>query len=476
MTLDPDFGWHLQFGRLVLHTHMIPIRDTYSYTMPSFHFINHEWGSDIIIASLYDKWGMWPLSILFALISVSTLYFLTKGVNAKWAALPLFLIGGTVIDFTGIRPQMFTWVFTALVISLLWQKKIWQKWRFFIPLLFLIWANIHGGFFIGIVIVGWFIFGGTIESRRLDRKDCGVFLLSLLATLCNPYGYHLWIEVLLTITDQGLHWGIEEWNPAIAFTNIAFWLYIAISFSLIIRYRRHFSYKILGLYALLFLSGMSSMRNIPVFAVVSFYPTVLATEYFYKEAGTYLYGKERFMRAYIGFVIICVAFFLPQVGIFVYSFIIDSNGPSSYPEGAVTYIRNHLPPGNVFSSYDWGGYLIWQLPEKKVFIDGRMPTWKNSTAPLNESTYAFGDYEKLLNSKISFAEVSKKYNIDAVLASTNDLHQQHLILFGKDVDNSWLLKPFSSQNWSFALIIAQVKKMGWKEVYHDNTAVVFERK
>src|ERR1700733_10333964 len=79
VTLDPDFGWHLQFGRLVLKTHIVPVDDTYSYTMPSYHFVNHEWGADILIASVYDRFGMGTLIVIFELICVSTLFFLTKG-------------------------------------------------------------------------------------------------------------------------------------------------------------------------------------------------------------------------------------------------------------------------------------------------------------------------------------------------------------------------------------------------------------
>lgn len=475
VTLDPDFGWHLQFGRLVLQTQSIPVTDTYSYTMPSYHFINHEWGSGVLIASIYDSVGMWPLTVLFALISVSTLFFLSKGIDADWAALPLFLTGGTIFDFTGVRPPIFTWVFLALFISLLWHKKAWQKWRFFIPILFLIWANLHAGFCSAIFILGWFVMWDAIVKRRIDTKDGLVLVLSLLATLCNPYGYYLWSEVIETVTDQGLHFGIQEWYPAIYFTNLAFWLYVAISFSLMIRYYKHFSYKVLGLYVLLFLTAMSSMRNIPLFVVVSFYPTLQAITYFYKEASSHLYGKERFVKGYIGFFIICLGLFLPQVGIFVYGASMYGNGQNGYPKDAVMYLRKHLPADNIFSSYNWGGYLIWQLPEKKDFIDGRMPTWRNPEAPSNESNYAFGDYEKLMENTLSFAEVMKKYNMDAILVPSSDLKEQHLEVFGVDVEKSWLFRPFFTPTWSFFPIVTQVRQMGWKEVYHDKTATVFEK-
>lgn len=473
--LDPDFGWHLQFGRTVLQTHTVPLTDTYSYTMPSYHFVNHEWGFDVLLASLYDRFGMIPVSVILELISVSTLFFLVRGVkDNRWATIFLFLAGGSIVDFTGTRPQLFTWVFSALLIMLLWQKKVWQKWRFFIPILFLVWANLHAGFVMGIFLLGWFVVGDAIEKKRIDTKDSLVLLVSILITLCNPYGYHLWTEVFETVTDQGLHWGIQEWYPAVYFMNLSFWIYVTMSFFLVVRYYRRFSIKIVGLYALLFLSAMSSMRNIPLFVVVSFYPTVQGMTYLYEEAGTHLYGKERFVRGYIGFCIVCLCLYLPQLAMFVYGSMLNQGG-ESYPTGAVVYLREHLPKGNVFSTYDWGGYLIWKLPEKKVFIDGRMPTWRNPMAPPTESKYAFGDYEKLMGENPQFSRTVKKYNIDTVLIATSDLKEQHIYLFGIDVEKNALLRPFFSPNQSFYPIVTEIKKMGWKKVYQDKTAAIFER-
>jgi hypothetical protein len=299
--------------------------------------------------------------------------------------------------------------------------------------------------------------------------------LSFIATLCNPYGYHLWIEVARTVTDSGLHWEIQEWYPVVYFTDIAFWIYLAISLFLVIRYWKKFSVTILGIYIFLFVAGLSSVRNVPLFVIVSFYPTLQGCNYLYEEAGKYLYGKERFLRGYIFFSIVAMCFYLPQLGVFTYSVIKYGGSQNSYPAGAVAYLKTHLPKGNIFSSYGWGGYLIWQLPEKKVFIDGRMPSWHNPGAPSNESTYAFGDYMNILENKKSFALISKKYDIDTLLISPSDLNEQHLFIFGSDVQNNPLFKNFLIPNLTFVPVAAQIKAMGWKKVYQDKEAIVFEK-
>src|SRR5258708_1095243 len=86
VTQDPDFGWHIQFGRLITTTGTIPLTDQYSYTMPSYHFVDHEWGMDVLLAFFYDRFGRWPLIIGFSLIGVCTLLVISIGTNLRWVA------------------------------------------------------------------------------------------------------------------------------------------------------------------------------------------------------------------------------------------------------------------------------------------------------------------------------------------------------------------------------------------------------
>lgn len=472
---DPDFGWHYQFGQLVTTTGKIPMNDPFSYTMPSYHFVDHEWITDILLANVYNWFGMLPLIEGFALLGICALVIVSKGTEQRRIGMPLFLIGGTLFEFMGIRPQIITWVLLAVLASIIWQKNLWQRWRLYLPLLFLLWANIHGGFAIGIVVLSIFVIGQTIEKRRIEKTNLVVLFLSLITTLVNPYGYHLWIEVLKSMMDTSLRWSIQEWYPAIYFTNIAFWIYATLSFFLLIRYRQKFSMTTIFLYCFLLLSGLASMRNIPIFVIVSFFPTLQAIRYLSEEAEKHMYGKERFAKSYVGFTLICLFLFLPQLGAFLYGTYVLHEGQNSSPAGAVTYLQNKPPQQNIFSSYDWGGYLVWQLPEKKVFVDGRMPSWRNASAQKNESTYAFGEYTNILKKEVPFKTIIAKYHIDTVLVSSSDLQEQHLKIFGIDVEKSTFLKRFFHSNISFAPVVSEIKQMGWQEVYHDDTAVIFQK-
>src|SRR3990172_1739641 len=67
---DPDFGWHIKMGELIL-THGIPAKAPFSYTMPSFPFVDHEWFTNVLIYILYENMGWLGLSFIFSLLVTS---------------------------------------------------------------------------------------------------------------------------------------------------------------------------------------------------------------------------------------------------------------------------------------------------------------------------------------------------------------------------------------------------------------------
>ena len=471
---DPDFGWHLRFGQIILSQGSIPRLDQFSYTMPSYHFVDHEWTVSVVMAWIFDHFGYIPLVVLFALICIRTLYLLAEGFEKRWTWLLLFLVASTFFAFIGVRVQIITWMFLALLMRLLWQPKEWKRWRYYIPLVFLLWANMHGGFAGGFIIMTIFLIGNGIEKKSFDKKDFFVILLSFFATFINPFGYHLWEEVFRSLTDSSLHAIIQEWAPAVYFPTMAFWIYVALSLSLVIIYRKRYTKTTLFLYGLLFLGGITSMRNIPLFLIVSFYPTLQAVGFLEKEAKSYKHGIERFLKAYVGFTMLCLFLVLPQIGMFFYGVATADKGKPGYPAGAIAYLRKNTPDNQIFSSYNWGGYLIWKLPEKKVFIDGRMPSWRNPNAPSTESSYALGEYLSVLRGEVPFAVTQKKYHIDTVLAPVSELKEHHVMFLGFDLTKNPFLKKFLRADTSFAPIVKTVTQEGWKEVYRDNAAVIYQ--
>ncbi len=477
-TVDSDFGWHIRAGEYIL-AHGIPYKDPFSYAMPSYLFVDHEWLTNVIWTLTMSHIGYWPLAVAYALLGVAAIVIQFPLTKKKWLLIPVFLTAGTLLDFVGVRTQVIDWLLLSMLIVVLWKKDIWEKWRFFLPLLFLFWANVHGGFGIGLGVLGIVFVTRSIEERKGIKQNFFLLAVCVLITLVNPFGIRLWGEFWNQLSDTNLRWSIEEWYPVVYFTNFSFWIYLILSVFLIIRYRRKYSLTELTLYGVFLLAAVGSIRNIPLWMIISFSLTARGFYLLGKEAAQHLYGIDRFKIFYYGFFIIVCVFFATQWGIYYYSEYLSRGEGSGYPVKAVTYLHRHLPKGQIFSSYNWGGYLLWNLPEKKDFIDGRMPSWRWHLNSPTESNYAFVDYVNVLEQKTPFAPFATKFHITTILVPTPDLKKPVIKFFGIPVKNNTLLKQLLDSglpNFTFYNVSNEAKKLGWVEVYHDKTATIFEKR
>jgi hypothetical protein len=114
-----------------------------------------------------------------------------------------------------------------------------------------------------------------------------------------------------------------------------------------------------------------------------------------------------------------------------------------------------------------GGYLIWKIPERKYFIDGRMPSWRQN------NQFAFGDYIKVVNAEENFQEILEKYNIKIIVTVNKNktkIHDDILTKFAKNHD--WF-NLFTSENQE--CFYEKLLNTGWRNVYQDDTTVILRK-
>jgi hypothetical protein len=500
IALDPDFGWHIRMGQIIL-AKGIPVADPFSYTMANYPIVDHEWLTNVFIASVYPHIGKLGLAIFFAGLAVSALFlsclFLPKAIR-RWITLPLFLAGATLVSFAGVRTQVITWFFLAILLNLLFNDYFAKKKVYLIPLLFVFWVNLHGAFASGIVllgmltVIGMIVDGVTIKERnrrtKLSKtlaifikqrlpsslKTFGIqislsrmlkynfralitFFASILATFLNPYGLRIWWEVWMQFSDQNLRGTIAEWTPAFNFPNFLFWAFFALSLLLTLRYLRKYSLREWGIYLFLLIAGISSKRHIPLWVIVALPMTGRALYWLSQEAGTIKYGKERFTKAYKGFFILSGLLFVFNMYIAYFS-MQSGNESVFYPVEAARYVQTHRPVGNIWSPYDWNGYLVWKVPGLRVFIDGMMPSWR-AHAWIGESPYAFDEYIKLLQGKVPLKEVMKRYSIDMILVPSEAM------------DTAF----FKDRQTTYTILKKQISQMHLKAIYRDKKVVIYSK-
>lgn len=391
VNLDPDFGWHLRSGQYFIG-HGIPKYDIFTYTASSFHWVNHEWLSDVIVASVFSIGSYWLLSLLYAAMWTTTVAIVGRGVH--WALIISAVVA--ILPFAGVRALTWSVLALALLVLLLQQKD--KRWRLGIPLLFLVWANVHGSFLIGIAYGGWQL----LRERSWRLAVIGIVSAGL--TLVNPYGVEIYTEIFRTMFDGDLHARIQEWArfalPLSTLPYILTWLGLTVYYYRC-KWRQYIRFE-----NLLFIMSVTSMRMTPLFVLMSLQGLQQTIKAIDLALPKKFQTERRRIAKIAGVVLVIVSLLTPVIE----SAISRSGLDLNYPSAAVTYLRDNPCDGNLFNSYNYGGFLIWQLPDHKVYIDGRMPSWGY------EGGMYMTNYLRVIDEKAFRDDEFERYDIRCVLA------------------------------------------------------------
>ena len=448
--LDPDFGWILRMGKIILERG-IPEKDPFSYTMSSYPFIAHQWLSEAIIAYLYRLIGGLGLAAVFAFFVVFSLFISVSRIAKaykNWLFVPLFLAICLLADFVSVRPQIFSWVLFSVLIKLLFSD--FKHKALLTPIIFLGWVNLHGGFAAGFIILFLITACEVFENKRAVRESAVTLALSFLATIINPYGLRVWQEPIMTITDRTLSRYIVEWQSAVYISNFLFWIYLSFSAIFIVIYRRTFKLSEKVVFVFLLFSALSSKKQIPLFVLFSLPLLVYALSLFYAEAKKIKFGAIRFKRLYRYLSILVITLYIPFLIVLVQRLSLFKE-EKFYPVKAVELLQEEYPGGRIFTLYEWSGYINWKLPKYKIFINGMMSIWRGHEKP-NESPHALVEYRDILIGKKSFKDVIRKYGITTVLLPIKD-----------------------NRSGDYSRLKSQTISEGLSPVYKDNSAILYQK-
>jgi hypothetical protein len=390
---DPDFWWHLRTGQLIAQTHAIPLADPFSFTNTGKPWVAHEWLSELLFYGLFDLGGYGLLIFIFSIL-ITAAFLLTymscpRESRPYVAGFSLILGAIATAPTWGVRPQMISLFFSSLFLYLLDRFWIEAKLKFVIPLplLTLAWVNFHAGYFLGLGIVAIYIVGGGIDLLKAELQKtearagttlksllvlCSVLVLSILTTFANPNGLHILLYPFQTLTSLAMQQFILEWfSPdfhLLEWQPLAWFILALIGAGML--GRKTISPTKILLTMIFGYAALRSMRHVPLFAIVCI--PILAEQISNLVNIDSVAKKSSLLRNWIA--LILLASFVLLVGLrFVQ--IVQRQPQSeinSFPKGAVDWIQENQPPGTLFNSYAWGGYIIWRLfPHYLVYIDGR---------------------------------------------------------------------------------------------------------
>jgi len=474
---DPDLWWHLRTGQWILENRAIPQSDPFSFTMLGTHWVAHEWLADIGLYLLYQAGGLTALSLATALVVTATfmsVYF-RSALRPHVAVFTTLLAALTAAAVWGPRPAMLTMLFSALTLTVLRRAQLNSRWLWSLPALFVLWANVHSGFFLGLVIVSATLLGEIVEQwlarhtfangdgdtghvpapagERLlpTRTLAAALVLSTAASALNPNGLELLAYPFFTLTSKAMQTYIVEWHSP-DFHDLRFLPLAALLLLLLLSFalskRRPTAADLIVLLGLGY-ESLVSLRNIPLFAIVAAPVLVgqiaalicaagdrsIAVAADAPATGTVPVPRMMLILNWT----LLVLFVLVALLRIVSGFARPDPVAKEFPVKAADYLLSAEPAGPLLNSYNFGGYLIWRLyPAYPVFIDGRAAVYGD----------AFMDeyYSRMWQGHGDWREYLNRFKIRLVLMETNG---------------------------TLASLLRT--EPGWMLVHEDDVAVVFQR-
>jgi len=469
---DPDFFWHLATGRWIAEHGELPQTDPFAYTtslkaQEEFYrakiILTQYWLANLLQYGIFSLAGFNGIIGLRVLIFVLTLLVIgvhlrKKELDVTAAVLLLLPFLFIFRPYIGDRPNQMTFLLLALFMYLADAAKRGEKKGYLLPVVFAVWANMHGGFLLGAVIAGIMVVSelyskAFLRDHLLNKKLIAVMLVTLGAGFLNPNGYTMLYSMFFEMSSSYAE-GIAEthtlwqvtmqgdfryvWMLGIA-GFLAGWYIVSRVFSGSSRPKE----ALLGLadellvVLFLFVLSCTAVRYIPLLAIV----LVPVTSSLFSGK---FQGMVRKLSAYFVPELLVAAVSLWWIyGAYAHTVLKIPPVAPYYPDDAVQFIRKHEIRGRFYNYYDWGGYLIWQFyPEQFVFIDGRalvLDAYNDSQAVNSGRREIFAGkplYKSILDSfsvrHIIIPAVDLRGDILYLLKALENDPEWHLIFAGRN--------------------------------------------
>jgi len=415
---DGDRGWHIRTGQYILETHSIPHHDIFSFSMPHAWWVAYEWGTEVIFAGLDRHFGLNGIVLFAAFIlaaSYALLYRLLRREGFSFFLsflVLLFVILGSRFHWAA-RPHVVSYLFVVLFIFLLdrfMQGMIPARRLWVLPMLMILWVNLHPGFIGGEILVVTFFSSALLEyvfssaesrlSRKAKVRQTGLIAVgTLLASLLNPYGYGLYVYLFRYFrTVHDLNPVNELLSPVFQMPMFQPFLVAVLALILLIRYSRYHLLLEETLTLIIWIAlALISLRNIPVMMLICapvyarllgglgppFHEWISRAPQLHDRGQRFFCRLERAisMEQFFNRHVLLLSAFLVLVWIVAHQgywghkeiLHFRYTDEWDYPVAGMNYLKAHRPTGNVFNEWAMGGYLIYDFyPAVKVFADGRL--------------------------------------------------------------------------------------------------------
>lgn len=456
-----DFWHHLARGRVIVTEGHLLDHDVFTYTVPGQQFQDVNWLAQVSYYVLYRAGGLALVQVVNALITALTMGWLVvlcgrlagSRVAALAVGIAVFLGLWQVLT---IRPQTFSLLLFVILFDVL-ERAQRQPWLLLAaPALMALWSNLHGAFPAGLILVSCFCLaeaglasrrGQLLRDRRV-RQLAVCLVACVLATLINPYGWHIYLYVGQT-SNRAAARRIDEWVPpsldqAIGVAFFASLVVFALLLGLAWKRRGYRpGLRDVVLAACFLPLALGSVRMVAWWLLVMAPLAAMLLAQILPAPQ----ANENTPNLGAGLTVAALAlvsiFSVPGLRAYNPLLMFRSTDRVEHDLDAVlARLTTDKPTGRIYTRFEWGEYVTWAgAPRYTVFMDGRIEIYPDNVWKEYEAVTIGRDWVPVLDA----------YQVDALILDTDYPAQTRLL--------------------------AEVERSpGWTRVFQARSAVLYLRK
>lgn len=402
-----DLAYQLRAGAEILDSGTIPSVDAWTFTMTGQPWIDQQWAAQVILRVVESVGGWVGLAVFrAALVGVIfggvALIGVRRGLDVRTGAVLSLVAFAIAAPALALRPQLLGMVCFVAVLLLVVDRRRHPRWLWFAPVIVAVWANLHGSFFLGPLVLGLAWVEDLHDRSPAARQTLGIALVSAAAACLTPSGPLVWVYAAGLSTNPAVTARITEWQPTSLrdVPGLLFFASVLAVIVLIARSGRRITWPMLAWLGAFFAIGAFAQRGVawwPPAAV-----TVLAGSLIQPFATTGPADTPTIRRVnalLLGVLVLACVLALPSGRPTVPGAIAPADLVAPAPAGITATLRDLAAPGDrVFNPQLWGSWFEYALPDLLVAVDSRIEMFPAEVWARYESVAAgVGDWEGQLD-------------------------------------------------------------------------------
>lgn len=382
-----DTWWHLRSGQAMWETGSFLTTEPFSHTALGREFRNYWWLSQLTFYALFTWGGPLLLTVFAGACGFIAVYGSWRLIRGPWEArlvLLLFLMIATAPEWA-VRPQVISLALMVLASYLVVHDR--TAW---LPLLCVVWANAHPQVVFGVLLAGAVALEAIVWSRARAVRDVLIAVACAAAVMVSPGGWYYWTEAVNTVSiSRALE--LHEYRAPLDAASIPFW--IAAVTLVVMTWARRDTLRdwsradraLLIAALLLAAASVGASRNVAFFAVIA--APVLSRLCTWQEA------TRRTLRPVGRFAYVMIALAVVVAVLVVRARWQDGGerlGWQPLSPSLIEAVRRC--PDRLFNQLEDGGYLMWALPSRPIFVDSRMNAYPIDLLKQSREADLHGEY------------------------------------------------------------------------------------